>query len=62
MMEKCESCQSADMTLKKVDTEPDSDEEGYWEKKEEKDDKEKSKEKIREITKRREERSGATTS
>jgi len=29
MMEKCESCQSADMTLKKADAEPDSDEEGY---------------------------------
>ena len=32
MMEKCESCQRADMTLEKVDAEPDSDEEGYWEK------------------------------
>ena len=62
MMEKCESCQRADMTLEKVNAEPDSDEEGYWEKIKEKDDKEKSKEKIREITKRREERSGATTS
>jgi len=29
MMEKCESCQRADMTLKKVDAEPDSGEEGY---------------------------------
>jgi len=29
MMEKCESCQRADMTLEKVDAEPDSGEEGY---------------------------------
>ncbi len=36
LMEKCESCQGADMTLKKVTAEPDSDEEGYWEKREEK--------------------------
>ena len=50
IMEKCESCQGADMTLAKVDPEPDSDEEGFWEKREEKDDKEKSKEKIRKIT------------
>ncbi len=35
LMEKCESCQRADMTLEKVDAEPDSDEEGYWEKREE---------------------------
>jgi len=29
IMEKCESCQGADMTLKKAAAEPDSDEEGY---------------------------------
>ena len=29
MMEKCESCQRADMTLEKVNAESDSDEEGY---------------------------------
>jgi len=28
LMEKCESCQRADMTFEKVDAEPDSDEEG----------------------------------
>jgi len=28
LMEKCESCQKADMTFEKVDVEPDSDEEG----------------------------------
>ncbi len=32
IMEKCESCQGADMTLEKVGAEPDSDEEGYWKK------------------------------
>ena len=36
MMEKCESCQRADMTFEKITAEPDSDEEGYWERKEEK--------------------------
>jgi len=30
IMEKCESCQGADMTFEKIDTEPD--EEGYWKK------------------------------
>jgi len=29
IMEKCESCQRADMTLEKVHAEPDSEEEGY---------------------------------
>jgi len=29
LMEKCMSCQSADMTLEKVSKEADSDEEGY---------------------------------
>ncbi len=29
LMEKCESCQGADMTLKKATAEPDSGEEGY---------------------------------
>ncbi len=29
LMEKCESCQRADMTLEKVAAEPDPDEEGY---------------------------------
>jgi len=29
IMEKCESCQRADMTFEKVDSQPDSDEEGY---------------------------------
>jgi len=29
-VEKCESCQGADMTFEKVSTEPESDEEGYW--------------------------------
>ena len=30
-MERCESCQGADMTFEKAAAEPDSDEEGYWE-------------------------------
>ena len=30
-MEKCESCQGADMTLNKVSPEPDPDEESFWE-------------------------------
>jgi len=29
LMEKCESCQGADMTLEKAAAEPDSDEEGH---------------------------------
>jgi len=29
LMEKCESCQRADMTFEKVTVEPDLDEEGY---------------------------------
>ncbi len=29
LMERCESCQGADMTLEKAAAEPDSDEEGY---------------------------------
>ncbi len=36
LMEKCESWQGLDMTLEKAAAEPDSDEEGYWEKREEK--------------------------
>ena len=36
LMEKCESCQRADMSLEKITPEPDPDEEGYWEKREEK--------------------------
>ncbi len=34
LMEKCESCQDTDMTFEKVYAEPNSDEEGYWEKRE----------------------------
>ncbi len=30
MIEKCESCQRADMTFEKIDAEPNSDEEGFW--------------------------------
>ena len=31
IMEKCESCQGADMTLEKADPEPNADEESFWE-------------------------------
>jgi hypothetical protein len=34
-LEKCEFCQRADVTLDKITPEPDPDEEGYWEKREE---------------------------
>ncbi len=36
LMEKCEFCQRADVTLDKITPEPDPDEEGYWEKREKK--------------------------
>ena len=32
LMEKCESCQKKDMNFKKINAEPDSNEEGLWEK------------------------------
>ena len=36
IMEKCESCQRKDMSFEKANVEPNVDEEGYWEKDEQK--------------------------